>query len=121
MNDLSHYYGNDLAASPTGDLAYLDGPVRGQQRILRRLLTCPGDYIWHPDYGAGLPQYVGQLVDIAKIRALILGQMRLEDCVARSPDPDINVQAIPQGLTVAIRYLDASSKTTQLLSFSVTN
>lgn len=121
MNDLSQYFGSDLVSSPTGDLGPIDGPVRGQQRILRRLLTSPGDYLWHPDYGAGLPKYVGQTLDVAAIRALILGQMRLEACVAKSPDPEINVQTIPNGLTVAIRYLDASSQTSQLLSFSVSN
>jgi hypothetical protein len=119
--DLSHYFGNDIAASPTGDLAPIDGVERGKQRILRRLLTNPGDYVWNPTYGAGLPQYIGQPLDSAKIQALILGQMRLEACVAQSPAPDVSVQAIPQGLSVSISYLDASSKTTQLLSFSVTN
>jgi hypothetical protein len=97
MNDLSHYYGGDIAVSPTGDLAPIDGAVRGQQRILRRLLTNPGDYIWHPDYGAGLPQYVGQTLDAPKLKALILGQMRMEDCVAKTPTRSSRCSRSPAG------------------------
>lgn len=121
MNDLSHYYGSDIAVSPTGDLAPIDGTVRGQQRILRRLLTNPGDYLWHPTYGAGLPQYIGQPLDAPKLQALIVGQMRMEDCVAQSPEPVITIGQIPAGIAVDIQYRDASSNTTQLLSFSVSN
>ena len=46
MNDLAHFYGNDINTSPTGDLMPIDGTGKGQQRILRRLLTNPGDLIF---------------------------------------------------------------------------
>jgi hypothetical protein len=132
MNDLSQWYGDDLAASPTGDLAPIAGTVRGQQRVLRRLLTnpaqrdangtvvAPGDYLWHPDYGAGLPQWIGRTLDIPKITALIKGQMRLEDCVAQTPEPVITVAPIDAGMTVDIQYVDNDAQTTQFLSFNVT-
>ena len=54
MPDINHLWGNDLAFSATGDLATADVPTLTQQRVLRRLLTNPGDYIWELDYGAGL-------------------------------------------------------------------
>ena len=120
MIDLWHYYGGDLAQSATGDLLGVDGTVKGQQRILRRLLTNPGDYLWHPDYGAGLPAKVGDVFDAAKIRALIRGQILLEAAVARSPEPVIDVQQIPSGLSVNIQYNDAPSGARQTLSFNVT-
>lgn len=120
MNDLYHYFGGDLNASATGDLQPVDGTTRGQQRILRRLLTNPGDYIWHPDYGAGLPSYVGAVIDTAEIQALIRGQMLLEDSVASTPEPVVTVQEIAGGMTVNIQYTDADSKTPQALSFNVT-
>ena len=59
MPDLAHEFGADLQAGPTGDLALADGAALGRQRVLRRLLTNPGDYIWHPTYGAGLARFVG--------------------------------------------------------------
>lgn len=120
MNDLYHYVGNDILASPTGDLQPVDSTVKGQQRILRRLLTNPGTYIWHPEYGAGLASYIGALIDVPKIRALIRGQMLLEDAVAKTPEPVIDLQAIPEGLSAQIQYVDAATQTMQTLSFSVT-
>lgn len=125
LNDLDHYWGNDIAASPTGDLGTVDSVARGQQRILRRLLTNPGDalgppdYPFHPEYGAGLPRLVGTVTDLASIKALIRGQILLEDSVARLPEPDITVNAITGGVSVYIRYTDAASRTPATLSFSV--
>ena len=119
-NDLYHYFGDDLRASPTGDLQPVDSTVMGQQRILRRLLTNPGTYIWHPEYGAGLARYIGALIDVPKIRALIRGQMLLEAVVAKTPEPVIDLQAIPEGLSAQIQYVDAATQTMQTLSFSVT-
>ena len=60
MPDISHQFSADLSLSPTGDLATITAPQLTQQRVLRRLLTNPGDYIWHPSYGAGLAAFVGQ-------------------------------------------------------------
>lgn len=119
MNDLYCYWGSDLTASATGDLLPVDTTIRGQQRILRRLLTNPGDYIFHPEYGAGLPRFVGSVADPQKIRALIRGQVLLEDSVAKTPEPDVSLQFIPGGISVTIKYADVASKTTQTLSFQV--
>lgn len=130
MNDLFHYFGGDLSASPTGDLRPVSGSERGKQRILRRLMTnprevlpdgtvLPPDYIAHPDYGAGLPRYVGQVFDPRKVSARIRGQMMLEDVVAKTPAPVITVQPITGGMTVTIQYVDAKAKTQQTLSFNV--
>lgn len=119
MNDLSQYFGGDIGQSATGDLQTIDGTTKGQQRVLRRLLTNPGDYIFHPDYGAGLPRMVGELADIEKVRALIRGQMLLEDSVARTPEPLIDVQAIAGGIACRLQYTDAVSKAPAVLSFNV--
>jgi hypothetical protein len=103
MPDLSHEFGADLEAGPTGDLAVAQGAAQGRQRVLRRLLTNPGDYIWQPEYGAG-----------------VRSQIFREPAVARSPEPVVEVQADGQGrVFVAIRYADADSGETQSLSFRV--
>ena len=119
MNDIYQYFGTDLTPSATGDLQPVASTTRGQQRILRRLLTNPGDYIWHPDYGAGLPSYVGSVIDVRQMNSLIRGQILLEDSVAKTPEPVIDVQAIQGGMTVSIQYNDANSNTPQTLSFNV--
>lgn len=128
--DLAQFFGNDLSVSPTGDIAPASGVVRGQQRILRRLLTNPqgtapdgsatqADYIWHPDYGAGLAQWIGKTLDVAKITAVIRGQILMEDSVAKKPEPVITVTPISTGLSCYIKYTDAQSNTPQSLSFNV--
>jgi len=131
MSDLHHYFGGDLTLSATGDLLKVDGTTQGQQRVLRRLLTNPaafdsngnvtvsGDYIFHPNYGAGLPRMVGDTVNIAKIKGVIRGQILLEASVARNPEPIITVTEIQGGVSVYIHYNDAQTGKPVALSFDV--
>lgn len=132
MKDLAHFIGGDIAVSATGDLQTVEDALKGQQRILRRLLTNPlrkdssgnpisqADYIWHPDYGAGLGWYIGRTLNISEIRAVIRSQILLESCVAKSPEPVITLKEIPNGISCKLQYNDANSKTAQTLSFDVT-
>ena len=122
MADAWHMFGGDLAVSATGDLAAAEGAALGQQRVLRRLLTSPGDYLWQLDYGAGLGRFVGATVDEARIEAVIRGQMFKEAAVARQPEPVVDVSADALGrVFVQVRYADAASGAPQMLSFSVSN
>jgi phage baseplate assembly protein W len=119
MADLSHQWGSDLTLSPTGDLATATGAALTQQRVLKRLLTNQGDYIWQLDYGAGLAGFVGTPASAASIAALIRSQIFKESGVAITPAPVIDIQATQTGsLAVQIRYADASTGETQLLSFT---
>ncbi len=119
MADIFHSFGSDLAPSPTGDIAIATDAILGQQRVLRRLLTNPGDYIWQPDFGAGLAQFIGQPAEISRIRATVRSQIFKEAAVARSPEPIIDVSFDHAGTVyVHIRYADTATGQTQLLSFS---
>jgi len=117
--DIFHQWGSDLIADATGDIATAAGATLGQQRVLRRLLTNPGEYIWQPDYGAGLARFIGQPANAAQIRAVIRGQIFLESSVARSPEPVIDVQVGPSSVYVHIRYVDADTGETLILQFPV--
>ena len=113
-----------MSLSPTGDLALADGPDLTRQRVLRRLLTNQGDYIWQLDYGAGLPGFVGQPGNPPGIAALIRGQIFHEPGVSQTPAPHISVSSIlgngpTSGLALALRYADAATQATQSLSFTV--
>ncbi|MBX9901259.1 MAG: phage tail protein [Burkholderiaceae bacterium] len=119
MTDLNHYIGGDLGVSPTGDLLLASDTIEGQQRVLRRLLTNPGEYIWHTDYGAGLPQEVGQVTDARRIRGVVRSQIFNEDIVLRSPDPTILVTAIPNGVSARIQYVDSTTKKPVALNFDI--
>jgi phage baseplate assembly protein W len=120
MPDLFHQFGADLAVGPTGDLATVDVPLFGRQRVLRRLLTNPGDDIWNPTYGAGLARFIGQPVALDLIRATIRGQIFKESAVARTPEPIINVTVSADGTVyVHVQYADADTAQTQVLAFTV--
>lgn len=120
MSDLSHVIFSDVGTSSTGDLAAVSGVEMGRQRVLRRLLTNPGDYPFHPDYGAGLARMVGAVADVGRIKALVRGQMLLESCVAAKPEPSVTVTVISGGVQCAISYADASTGAPVALSFNVT-
>lgn len=128
LTDIFHYWGSDLTASATGDLLPVSGTLRGQQRVIRRLLTnpatdiAPGDYIFEPTYGAGLPRFLGQPLDTQKVVAAIRAQMLLEDSVAQTPAPVITIAQIGSDNTafsVVIAYNDAATGAPVTLSFTV--
>jgi hypothetical protein len=111
--DIGHQWGADLEVSPTGDLATIGGASEATQRIIRRLLTNPGDYIWNLGYGAGLAGFVGKTTPGAQIEAIARSQMMREPAVAKSPPPEIE---LPKStgrdtgtLALSIRYVDATS------------
>ena len=120
MPDIFHVFSEDLVVSANGDLLIADSVTLSDQRVLRRLLTNPRDYIWQPTYGAGLPQKVGDPFDVATIQSIVTAQMFLEDTVVRTPAPSVEVDSFPNGMFVNITYTEADSGDPQTLSFPVT-
>lgn len=120
MYDLYHFTGGDLDSSSTGDLRTASAGNRTKQRILRRLLTNPGDYLFHPEYGAGLGKKIGEAVISGEWKALISGQMLLEEAVASHPPPVVNLTQIEGGVSVSIAYSDALTGMPETLNFDVT-
>lgn len=120
--DVNHQFGADIVVGAGGDLLTAVGDNETQQRILRRLLTPNGSYIWHTGFGAGLPARVGDALstkEVGQVQALIQGQLLLEPDVARNPPPQITVQPTTNGLSVGIVYTDAITKKPQVLQFTV--
>lgn len=118
--DLAHFMGGDLQLGPTGDIALIDGTALGQQRVLRRLLTNPGDYLWNLTYGAGLPQMIGQPANAAAIEAVIRSQIVLESVVAQTPAPVVIVNVGNDGTVfVDLQYADATTGQAVVLQFPV--
>jgi len=120
MADLALGFGGDLSAGPTGDIALADGTGLTQQRVLRRLLTNAGGYIWQLAYGAGLAQFVGMPGAPAAIQGVVRSQILQEATIASSPVPSVAAVAGQDGTVVlTIRYTDAATQQTSLLTFSV--
>jgi hypothetical protein len=120
MADLALLFGGDLTVSATGDLALADGPALTVQRVLRRLLTNGGDYIWQLTYGAGLGQFVGQPGAPGVIAGVALAQMNLEAAVAATPAPVVSASQSDSGdVTLSIQYADATTGETSQLTFTI--
>ncbi len=114
MTDISHIMGSDLTIAPIGDILGASQADAVSQRVLRRLLTNAGDYIWSLTYGAGLPQFVGETVNVTQLQAVIRNQLQLEVSVARVPLPSATVTSSADGTVLAtITYTDASTGTVQ--------
>jgi phage baseplate assembly protein W len=120
MADLSLAFGGDLEIDPNGDVLVVDGAALGQERVLRRLLTNQGAYIWQLTYGAGLGKFVGTpgVPDI--LTAIVQAQMKYEAAVAVSPAPRISAAAGDNGVVVmSVSYTDATSQQLSTLSITV--
>lgn len=120
--DSDHNFGGDLSFSPKNDLLTSFDVDKSKQRILRRLLTNPGDYIWHPQYGAGLQAFIGTSLNsdrFDQIKALITSQIFLESSVSQTPQPVIALQTIKGGLFVQITYTESSTQSQVILTFYV--
>src|SRR6201999_2397048 len=91
------------------------------QRICRRLLTNPGDYIWNLNYGGGLGQFLGVPANNADIEAVILNQLHLETAVPTTPTPQVTttIADVANGYVVAnITYADANTQQSVTLNVS---
>jgi hypothetical protein len=120
MADIQHMYGNDLTVSTTGDLAVSDGTQFGIERVIRRLMTSQGQYIWQLNYGAGLPMYLGNPAYPKLIEGAIREQMRLEDAVSQNPPPAVNVPPLYNDVvTASIQYVDADTGESAVLTLPI--
>ncbi|MGY0484321.1 phage tail protein [Endobacter medicaginis] len=119
MPDISHVFGTDLVLQSNGgvsDLATVSSISQVAQRLYRRLLTNPGAYSYHPDYGGGLGTFVGSPVSAGQIQAVVLQQCRLESDVATDPAPSVAVTSNGVGMTVVmVEFTDATSGVPQTL------
>lgn len=122
MADLFAWWQQDCVVLASGDYLLATGTIAGEQRVLRRLLTSPNTYIWHPEYGAGLPGYVGQPALVDAVTSLAMAQMMLEDAVSSSPLPKVSAKKTSAGyLNMDIRYVDANTGEPTSMNFNVSN
>lgn len=101
-------WGGDLAVGPSGDISVAPIQAEVQQRLVRRLLTNPGDYVWHTEFGAGLGSYVGEGYSPSLIEGAILNQLQLETLVAATPAPSVQTSLSSTGpfstISVAVQF-----------------
>jgi hypothetical protein len=121
-------FGEDLAIGPRPDLSVIGGTIQDfefvtdvpeiVQRIIRRLLTYQGEWIPFPNYGASLRQYVDAALSlqlVQTIKSVVTKQVMQEPDISPIPTPVVDVQAIPNGIFVAIKVF---TRTMQPVSFA---
>lgn len=111
----------DFQADSSGDLFTIDGDVEVRQRLERRLFTPIQGYVWHPPYGAGLPQKIGGTLGVADIQSVVAAQLALEASVAPFPPAQLRVEASPNDpslIGISIQYWDAANGVS--VSFTIT-
>lgn len=119
MADLSLEWKGDFSFTNSGDIALADADVYARQRIERRLFTSVNGYLWHLNYGAGLPQKIGLPGVLLSLNALVRSQIALEAAVSPTPAPVINVTEPQFGLfEIEIQYQSASSQ--QQINLTIT-
>jgi len=112
MADASLEWHSDFEIDATGDLLVVDGDDEVRQRLERRLFTAVQGYIWHPRYGAGLPQKIGSVLSVSEIRSIVASQLAMEASVAPNPPAQLSVSASPNQpdlITIGIQYFDAQT------------
>lgn len=121
MADISLEWQSDFQPDATGDLLVTDEDIEVRQRLERRLFTAVRGYVWHPEYGAGLPQKIGSVFSVEQIRSIVNSQLALEASVAPSPRAIITIAASPNqpdSIGIGIQYWDAATGIS--VSFSLT-
>lgn len=112
MPDLNLEWHDDLSADSSGDLLLVDGDDETRQRLERRLFTAVKGYVWHQDYGAGLPQKIGDPWSIGQITSIVNAQVYNEASVATFPPVQVSVGASPNQpdhVGIGIKYWDAAT------------
>ena len=112
MYDIFLEWGSDLVAGSGGDIALSTGPATISQRVCRRLLTNPGDYIWNLGYGGGLGQFVGIPAQAPTIEAVVRAQLLLDRAVPSTPAPLVSARLNDTAngyVTATITYADPAT------------
>jgi hypothetical protein len=120
MPDAFLEWNGDFKVSASGGLRMVDGDELTRQRLMRRLCTAVQGYIWHKDYGAGLPQKIGSVYSPSAIEAVVRKQVNFEATVAPSPPPRVKVSSARDELgliPIDISYTDAV--TGEAVSFKI--
>lgn len=108
MQDLFHVWNNDFVLGAAGGLATTADSEQCSQKVIRRLLTSPGDDPFNLTYGAGLAAMIGTEVSASTIRGIVYQQMKLETGVDQSQPVSVDVTQRDDGAVfVNVKYVDA--------------
>jgi hypothetical protein len=120
--DIYHVFGNDLVLNANNDLATVVDVDETNQRILRRLLTAKGTYIWQTDFGASIPERIGVPISVEIVNLIkkdVKSEIFKESNVAQDPAPEIDIELIDNGFQCSIKYYNVQTQAYSILTFKV--
>ena len=121
--DVYHEIGDDIQLDSTNDLQLVFDTNETNQRIMRRLFTNKGTYIWNAAFGASIPWKLGETLSVEAYRDVInqvTAAVLEDDEVAKDPPPEISIKTTTNGLICYIRYYNLSSEEHDTITFKVT-
>ena len=110
-------WGGDFVLTPNGSVQMANGWDEARQLTVRALLTNPAtqlptgeqvppDYVFDPEYGAGLGLYVGvdmNTTQVNKLQGLINSQVLNQSFVDPTYEPQVTFTSVPvHGMIVTI-------------------
>jgi len=116
-----HWWGLDTQFTAAGDDASVTAVDEINQRIVRELLTPPGDYLFQPSYGAGLGRYIGRALSndkFSEIKAAIRSVVARQPDILKQPGAQIAFQNDASGL-VAVQILYTYAPTGQAVTLTI--
>lgn len=100
------YFNDDLQVSSTGDYATVQGQDALKQAIKSRLITAPGEYAVHPEYGCGVSRWLKKRMsksDLDNLRQTIIDQMSKEPRIQKVNDVEVTLLSSGEGVHISIR------------------
>ncbi len=100
------YFTDDLQLTGSGDYATVEGFEALRQAIRIRLLTTPGEYAIHPDFGCGLKNFVkkrASKADLDILRQTIIDQLSQEERIQNVEE--VTVTRFTSGTMTGVKIL----------------
>lgn len=95
---------DDIQVSAYGDYATVEGYEALRQAIRIRLLTTPGEYAVHPEFGCGLKQFVKKRAtqsDRDALRQTVIDQLSQEERIQNVEE--VTVESFTQGTITGVK------------------
>jgi phage baseplate assembly protein W len=98
------YFTDDIQLSAAGDYATVQGLEALRQAIRSRLLTTPGEYAVHPEYGCGLRQFCKKRAtqsDRDALRQIIIDQLSQEERIQNVDE--VTIESFTSGAMTGVK------------------
>ncbi len=112
---------DDLQLSASGDYATVEGYAALKQALRCRLMTTPGEYAIHPDYGCGVSRWLKKRAtqsDRDSLRQTIIDQLSQEERISKVEE--VTVESFTTGTITGMKILVRVSALGRENSFAFT-